>query len=110
MTSIKQKQFFIVLLGLIFVSMLILNFLTPLEADDYQYMFSFATGQRLTIIDQWVPSALAHYGSMNGRMVTNGIFSHMAAYMGKMVFNFFNAAAYLVFLLGAYKLARSENN
>ncbi len=103
-----NKRVFFGILAVVFVAMLALNFVTPLEADDYSYMYHFGTGERFQSLSQLVPSALAHYQVMNGRMVTNSLFAQIMMLCGKTAFNLINAGVYLVFTLGLYLFLRGE--
>ncbi len=107
MVEHRQRLIFVVILSCIFVSMLILNFVTPLESDDYSYMYSFQTGEPVTSMAQWLDSGVAHYASMNGRIVTNVLFAQGMAFAGKTVFNIVNAMVYLMFLYGLYLLTQT---
>lgn len=58
-----------IIVAIIILSIFLLNYYTPYYADDYNYMYSFALGERITNIRDIVPSMVAHYESMNGRIV-----------------------------------------
>ena len=57
--------------ALLFLFMLACNILTPYLADDFTYMFSFQSGERIKNLLDIFPSMLAHAQKMNGRLVTH---------------------------------------
>jgi hypothetical protein len=68
----KRKTMFRgIVLVVLFGLMLALNWLTPLISDDYRYLYSFADGERITAVSQIVPSQIAHYQTINGRVITH---------------------------------------
>lgn len=89
----------------IFAVMLVLNFLTPYVADDYVYMFSFSTKERLETICDLIPSMYVHCLRMNGRVVSHTL-EQLFMLVPKWVFNFCNAG---VFTLGVFLLYRIAN-
>ncbi len=107
MTKRRSKHIWIGLWVLAFLAIWALNALTPLLADDYSYMYSFATGERVTSLGQFFASAKAHYTLMNGRIFTHVLMGHGAALMGKGLFNILNTLVFLAFVYGLYRLAGS---
>ena len=63
-----SKKLFIASLLLLYLLMLALNLLTPFGMDDYYYAFSCLTGERMTRLDQLIPSLIAHGKVMNAMM------------------------------------------
>lgn len=110
MIEAKRKRRFILVVCCAFVSLLALNMLTPMETDDYSYMFSYETGERFTSFSQLVPSIRAFTNAINGRIVTSAVLSQLLANMGKPVFNVLNSLMYVAFLLGLYLLAKAERH
>ena len=55
----------------VFVFLLICNLLTPYLVDDFQYLYSFQTGERIRSVLDIFPSLYAHTKLMNGRLVTH---------------------------------------
>lgn len=82
----------------VFVLMLLLNIHTPLMMDDYDYSFSWATGERLAGISDIIASQAAHYQLWGGRSVTHFL-AQLFLYLGKPVFNVCNAVMYCLLLL-----------
>lgn len=90
---------------LIGAGMLALNVHTPLMMDDYDYSFSWATGERLAGAADVVASQAAHYRLWGGRSVAHTL-AQLFLYWGKPVFNLANTAMYLLLLLEIAALAR----
>ena len=97
---------FIALLLLIAAIMLLLNAHTPLQMDDYDYSYSWSTGEPLNGVKDVLASQAAHYRLWGGRSVVHAL-AQLFLYWGKPVFNLANTAAYIVLLLEIYALARS---
>lgn len=74
------------LIGFLFY---ILNYYTPLFADDYSYSFSFSTGERMESISQIIDSQIGHYQNTNGRSITHSL-AQMFLLAGDDTFNFIN--------------------
>ncbi|MGN0773143.1 MAG: DUF6056 family protein [Candidatus Ventricola sp.] len=91
-------------LVLIGASMLLLNLHTPLMMDDYDYSFSWVTGERLAGVGDIAASQAAHYRLWGGRSVVHFL-AQLFLYLGKPVFNLANAAMYLLLLLEMAALA-----
>ena len=105
MTALRsRKRIFMIALMLVYGMMLLLNLLTPLTTDDYMYMYRFDTGERITTLGDVVFSGIRHYAVMNGRIVTNVIFTQMMLLVGRPLFQMLNAGVYLAFVLGLYHL------
>ena len=68
MPAIRSGRVRAALLLGIFLLMLLGNVLTPYAVDDWAYMHSFATGERLTRFGEIFPSMAAHAQTMNGRL------------------------------------------
>lgn len=97
---------FVNLLLLIAAVMFLLNVHTPLQMDDYDYSFSWSTGERLSGVADVLASQAAHYRLWGGRSVVHAL-AQLFLYWGKPAFNFANTAMYIVLLLEIYALARS---
>lgn len=91
-------------LTLIGTLMLLLNLHTPLMMDDYDYSFSWATGERLTGVLDIAASQAAHYRLWGGRSVVHFL-AQLFLYWGKPVFNVANTAVYLLLLCEMTTLA-----
>lgn len=91
-------------LTLIGMLMLLLNLHTPLMMDDYDYSFSWATGERLAGLGDIAASQAAHYRLWGGRSVVHFL-AQLFLYLGKPVFNLANTVMYLLLLLEMAALA-----
>ena len=96
---------FFVLLALIGGVMLLLNLHTPMMMDDYDYSFSWATGEPVSGLADVIASQAAHYGMWGGRSVVHAI-AQIFLSMNKTVFGAVNACMYLLLLLEIYALAK----
>ena len=67
----RRRAAALLVLLLIFAGMLLLNRHTPLMMDDYDYSFSWHTGERLSGIGDIIASQAAHYRIWGGRSVTH---------------------------------------
>lgn len=109
----RIKKFFdkhttIIILSLIFFSMLILNFLTPLIADDYNYKYIWGTNSRVSnIIDVFI-SQYNHYLTWGGRSVAHFI-AQIFLIFPKEIFNIFNSLCYTAIVYLIYYLATNKN-
>lgn len=99
---------FILLLLLIGGIMLLLNMHTPLMMDDYDYSFSWATGERIGGVTDVLASQAAHYRLWGGRSVVHALAQFFLS-MDKRVFNAANTLMYLLLLLEIYALARPKS-
>lgn len=88
--SLRADKLLVAFLVCVFLVMLLLNFLTPLCADDYAYAFSFADGRRITNPLMIIPSMAAHRHMLNGRVFTHALVQFFIM-LPKAVFNVFNA-------------------
>lgn len=99
--------------GLLFVSVLaitgvlffLLNLYTPMLMDDYDYLYSWATGERIDSIGDVLRSQLVHYRTTNGRLLTH-VFVQSTLLLGKKAFCVVNTAMFLILLLEIYFLSR----
>ena len=73
--------------------MFLFNRLTPLLVDDYAYCYSYADGSRIISLRQIIPSMLAHYNTMNGRLIAHGIVQFMLM-LPDWLFDLINAFVY----------------
>lgn len=107
---IDKNQIKIMLL-LIFISMLALNFLTPLLADDYSYGLNLANKKLTGIIDIY-NYQIWHYFNWGGRTIAH-TFAQTLLIFPKAIFNIVNSIIYtcLVYLIYLHgKLNRREKN
>ena len=81
--------------------MFILNYFTPMLADDYSY--SFGMNGRLESIKDIFEFQIYHYLTWGGRSIVHTI-AQLFLLVGKNWFNIFNTIVYLIFTLSIYKL------
>lgn len=89
--------------ALLFLFMLACNILTPYLADDFTYMFSFQSGERIKDLLDIFPSMLAHAQKMNGRLVTHFLVQLTFLFPANL-FDFVNAA---MFTFQVYLICRT---
>lgn len=92
----------------IFLLMLICNSLTLLVADDFAYIGSYATGERIDNVLEIFPSMAAHAKSMNGRLVSH-FFVQLFIMFPKWIFNIINALVFTLQIFLLYKLSKFGN-
>ena len=103
----NQKVGLILTLLVAGVLIYMLNYFTPLFADDYSYSFSFYDHKRITGLEDIVKSQYSHYFVMNGRVVVH-FFAQLFLWLGKGWFNIINTVAFLglgilIFYHGVHK-------
>lgn len=106
----NQKKIFLVL---IFASMLILNFLTPLLADDYSYGLNLNEKRIASIMDIF-DYQVWHYFNWGGRTVAHTL-AQILLVFPKAVFNILNsfiytALIYLIYLHGCFNKDNKDNS
>lgn len=107
MTRIKKNSSQLYVFTVVLVTLLIgflfyiLNYYTPLFADDYSYSFSFATGERLSTVNQIIDSQIVHYQNTNGRSITHSL-AQLFLLAGDDVFNFVNVIFFLLLIYLIY--------
>lgn len=106
-TPALRKKLFFAAGTLVFLWMFLLNCLTPYIADDFTFAYAFDTGLRLTSLPQLLKSLAYHYYEWSGRVVVK-FFAQGFTMFPKILFNLFNAAAYLGLGLVIYRLARGR--
>ncbi len=89
---------------LIFLLILFCNLKTPLLADDFEYSFSLADGQRIHSVKQIFPSMAAHWRNLGGRIISH-FFVQLFLMLPPIVFKVINAFVFtfgliLIVLLG----------
>lgn len=99
---LRRKRGFILIGLAVFLSMLLLNFMTPMVYDDYTYIFSFATGERITSIWDIFPSMYAHHFDMNGRTILH-FFTQLVLFLPRHFFTVANSLMYVIMGYLIYK-------
>lgn len=97
MRLLTSKKSLAVCMTCTFIFFLILNILTPLCLDDYQYMYSWSDGSKITSISQIFSSMYAHGQVMNGRIFCH-FWVQFFLLLPKMIFNFLNAAVFTLLM------------
>ena len=67
--------------------------------DDVFFTFSIADGSKITRLDQVIPSQIAHYRIMNGRIPAHFLCQLYLPFLGKGAFAISNALVYVALLL-----------
>lgn len=91
-------------MAVVFLLMLLLNFLTPYAADDYVYRLSFATKEPLQNLEDVAKSMYVHCYRMNGRVVSHTL-EQLFMLVPKAVFNACNAGVFLLLMYLMYRVA-----
>lgn len=91
----------------IFLWMFACNLLTPYLVDDYNYMYSFSTGERIRSVWEIFPSMAAHAQVINGRLVAHWLAQLTFLFPG-WVFDIVNAAIFVVQILMIERIGRSK--
>lgn len=100
----SSRKCLIAAAALLFLFILLLNFLTPYAVDDYVYAFSFADGHRIVSVVEIVDSMYAHSFKMNGRIISHTI-EQVFMLCPKAIFNLCNALVYTALMFALYKAA-----
>lgn len=98
--EINAKKLQFVIIGLTFWIAFLYNMLSPYATDDYAYMFSAVTGDRITGILQILPSLWDDYLHIHGRIVPH-FFLQLFMIGPKWIFNLANAGVftYMIWLV-----------
>lgn len=88
---VKENKQASMIIGITFMIALLYNMLTPYTTDDYAYMFSAVTGERITNVFQIFPSLWDDYLHIHGRVVPH-FFVQLFTIGPKWIFNVVNAA------------------
>mgnify|MGYP003302294110 CR=1 FL=1 len=103
----ESKRVVYILVGLLFLLMLICNMLTPYIADDFNYLHSFATGERIKSVGDIIPSMIAHAHRMNGRLIAHA-FVQFFSLFPTWVFDVVNAGMFVLQILLMYLICRDN--
>lgn len=103
----RSKRGTILSLVLIFSLLFLCNILTGKLVDDYAYMYSWDTGEKITNVLQIFPSMAAHAQKMNGRLVAH-FFAQLFDFLPKTVFNIVNAAVFSLLIGLMYRLTKTD--
>ena len=95
---------FLALLVMMAANIYLLNASMPLILDDYDFMFSWATGEKIAGFADVLRSQMVHYQIWGGRMLH--VFTQLFLYLGKDVFNVANTVMFMLLLMEIYAIAR----
>ncbi len=98
-----ETALFLLILLLILVILFRLTSLTPLLMDDFDYSFSWATGERLAGVSDVLASQAVHWKLWGGRSVAHTL-AQFFLLMGKPLFNALNPVVYLLLLICIMRL------
>lgn len=107
MRETTERKLYYALAALLFLTMLLLNLLTPFAADDYFYSYSFATGERIQSVWEIFPSLLAHGRELNGRYAPH-FFVQLFTMWPEWIFDLCNAAVFVFLALGLCRLGTGK--
>ena len=96
----KKQQTYLILFS-IFIMMLVLNFLTPLIADDFSYSFG-VNNKRITSIMDIIERQIEHYMSWGGRTIAHTLANFFLMF-SKGIFNILNSGVYVLLVYLIYK-------
>ncbi len=102
---LTDKQLFYIVLAISFVLVFILNYLTPLLADDYSY--SFGLNGKVNSLKDIFDYQVHHYLNWGGRSVVHFIAQFFLMF-NKMVFNVCNSLVYVLFTYLIYRHSSEE--
>ena len=106
--KIEAKTWIKVILASIFLMMLVLNFLTPIIADDYSYSFIWNTEQRVHNLLDVIVSQASHYMTWGGRSIAHTI-AQIFLMFPKGIFSVLNSVIYTAIIYFMYRLAKGNN-
>jgi len=104
--KINNKTAIIIILVSIFLSMLALNLLTPLIADDYSYALTYNHTRIKNIIDI-INYQSHHYMVWGGRTVAHSI-AQSFLILPKHIFSIFNSLVYIILISLIYKIIKGK--
>lgn len=92
--KISQNKKLTIVAIITFVISLLYNIMSPYTTDDYSYMYSAVTGEKVTNIFQILVSLWDDYFHVNGRLLPH-FFLQILLIGPKWIFNLINAAMYV---------------
>ena len=104
--KITKKQITIVIFSVIFIFMFVLNFLTPLIADDFSYSFG-ADGRIKNLYDIY-NKQVDHYFTWGGRTVAHTV-AQIFLLFPKIIFSIANTFAYVLLIYLIYRIVRGKS-
>ena len=107
MRAIRSGRVRAALLLGFFLLLLLGSFLTPYAVDDWTYMHSFATGERITSLRDIFPSMAVHAQTLNGRLFAH-FWAQLFLMLPKAVFNIVNALVFTAMIALLARIAQPE--
>ena len=104
--KLSNKQQIIIIFISIFLMMLVLNFLTPILADDYSYSLALDNTKINSLMDI-VDYQIWHYFNWGGRSIAHTI-AQIFLLFPKWIFNIINSLAYLALVYLIYLHGRGN--
>lgn len=96
--SNKVNLFFLIFsIFIVFALMFVLNYYTPLYFDDFRYIYSWDTYEKISNVYQIFPSMKAHYQTMNGRIPVHFL-AQLFLLIPPIAFDIVNSAAFALFI------------
>ena len=92
-----------------FVLMFILNSFTLYCCDDFEYKYSFATGEKISSFKDIAISMAAHAYTMNGRLFAHGLVQIFDA-LPKVIFNTINSAMFVLLIFLIYNISKNNSS
>jgi len=102
----RSKALFCGMLFCFAIWLFTLNCLTPYIADDFTYMLSFASKEKIRTVSDIIPSMIEHSQSHNGRILAHSL-EQLFLLAPKMAFNVANTLITITFLLLLYRLCNA---
>lgn len=96
-----ERLFAYLLIVFSLIAFYVMNWLTPIQRDDWSYSFNFVSKMRISSFTDIFQSLGRHYERVNGRLPVH-FFAHLFLWLGKDVFNFINTVAYAVLITLIY--------
>lgn len=105
----RSKALFWAEIFSVFILMFCLNALTKPCADDFVYMYSFFSGERIESIFDIFPSMATHYKTMNGRVVAHFLVQFFLM-INPWIFKILNSLVFVCLGLIMYKICNREKD
>lgn len=108
---IRNKRIGVALLVGIFLLLLLCNCLTDYLVDDFTYLYSLESGEKITDFFQIFGSVKAHALTMNGRVVAH-FFAQLFLFLPAWVFKIVNSLVFsgMIFLIYKISCPKKRNN
>lgn len=101
----KNKKL-ISILGIIFILMLILNFITPIIADDFGYALNL-DGKHLRGLKDIINFQIVHYKWWGGRIIAHTL-AQLFLMLPKYIFNICNSLCFTLLIYLIYKISNQK--